>query len=651
MLIGRKIAFTMVIFCLMIVLFGYISLIQFSMIAEPLYKDIPENITKLAKTSNLDSKAQLIRYYDEVLTQSARNYAFSQEKKWEERYNTIVPKLDKQIKDVIDLGDIQDKTIFSNINNANLALVEMELQSMELVNEDNVEEAIKILDSDEYWKQKRIYAEGLEGYGLLKNEQYNEAVSSSTDVLLSTTANTQKLFIDRINTVILSILIFIIIASFLGYFMFRSITNRIANLKTATNKIAMGDFNFNIKLDGNDEIGELGVRFENMRQSILDTQQKLVTSESKYRNLYEKSSDMYRTINKKGIIIDCNASYVKSLGYLKSEIIGKSVFDHVDEKNISTMNMIFEEWKETGIVNNQELWLKRKDGSTFPVLLSANNLYDDDNNLIGSGTTLKDISDIYKARKKIEENEQNMRTLLANTLRITTAKDEFVSMITHELKTPLVPIISYTELLLSEKLGQLSSEQKKRLDIVKTSSYMLQKMISELLDVQQIEFGHLKLDKNDHNIVEVIKNIIVKMKPAAIKKGIHLTADYSKKINCFCDKDRIEQVLGNIISNAIDFCPKENGKIQVKAQVSDNSVKIIVSDNGIGIVKDKVDKIFQKFYQIDSTSTREHSGSGLGLAICKGIIDTHGGKIWAESEGTNKGSEVHIVLPLTEHVN
>jgi PAS domain S-box-containing protein len=388
---------------------------------------------------------------------------------------------------------------------------------------------------------------------------------------------------------------------------------------------------------------------KNLSEDITNTLEKVAISESKYRNLYENSLEMYRTVNKEGIIIACNKAYAKHLGYSKDEIIGKSIFDHVDEKHAQLLESTFNEWKKRGIVESRELFLKRKDGTTFPVLMSVSSLYDAGGNLIGSNTAFRDISELYQARKKIEEREEKLKNTLEKLLRLTTAKDEFVAMVTHELKTPLVPIISYVELLLSGKLGQLTAEQKKRLYVVKSSSQSLHKMISDLLDVQKIELGQLRLDIGLFNIVEIIKTAIIKMEPLAIKNRIQLTMSCSEKINCFCDQVRIEQVLTNLITNAIDFCPKENGRIDVRAYVSGNLAKIIVQDNGIGIVKNKLDKIFVKFYQIDSGRTREHAGTGLGLAVCKGIIEGHGGKIWAESEGPGTGTQIHITLPLGNH--
>lgn len=382
---------------------------------------------------------------------------------------------------------------------------------------------------------------------------------------------------------------------------------------------------------------------------IAHTLELVAANELKFRNLYENALAMHRTVNKDGIILDCNTLYLKQLGYSKSEVIGKSIFEHVAEQDVNLLKASFAAWKEKGITKNQELRLKRKDGTVLPILLSANNLYDQNGQLVGSNTIMQDITVIYETRKQLQKNEEMLKASMERMHKLARAKDEFVAMITHELKTPLTPIISYADLLLSERLGPCTDEQKKRLDIIKTSAHSLQKTISDLLDVQKIEMGHLKLDKGLYNVVDIINDVIVKMESAAVKSGIRLGMNcQSEKIHCMCDQARIEQVLMNLISNAIDFCPKEKGRIQVKAYASDGFAKIIVVDNGIGIVKEKLDKIFVKFYQIDSKMTREHGGTGLGLAVCKGIIDGHGGKIWAESNGPGSGTEIHIALPLAD---
>ena len=114
------------------------------------------------------------------------------------------------------------------------------------------------------------------------------------------------------------------------------------------------------------------------------------------------------------------------------------------------------------------------------------------------------------------------------------------------------------------------------------------------------------------------------------------------------DKEKIEHVLIQIILNAIDFSPKGDSWIRIKLSKQDDCAKIVVKDNGVGIKADKLNKIFEKFYQLDTSILRESGGAGLGLSICKGIVEAHGGKIWAESEGLSVGTEIHILLPLTD---
>lgn len=369
-------------------------------------------------------------------------------------------------------------------------------------------------------------------------------------------------------------------------------------------------------------------------------------SKLNYGNLYENSLDLCRTINTDGIILDCNKSYAEQLGYSKKEIIGKSIFDHTAQESLDDMRDSFNTWKSTGSVKNREILLKRKDNTVFPVLVSASNLYDETGKLIGSNTAIRDMSEIYQARKQIKENYLVIKEQYLQLQKLGSIKDGFLAMITHELRAPFVPIINYIELLLSQKLGPLNATQKEKLEIVMSSASSLMIMLSDLLDAEKLELGQLTLLKSENILSEVIKQTVEKLKPTAKQRGITITTNLEENATCLCDKIRIEQVLVNIISNAMDFCPKENGKIWIKLGIEENYAKIIVKDNGIGIQKDKLEKLFLKFYHIDVSGFRERRGTGLGLSISRGIIENHDGKIWAESEGSNKGAEIHLTLPL-----
>jgi len=210
------------------------------------------------------------------------------------------------------------------------------------------------------------------------------------------------------------------------------------------------------------------------------------------------------------------------------------------------------------------------------------------------------------------------------------AKDEFLAMITHELKTPLVPIQGYADILLSEHLGKLTDKQKERISIIKSSSETLLSLISDLLDAQKLELGQLRMKKETNNIKETILNVIKLFSPQAENKKIKINANVKDIFNEY-DNERVTQVISNLIKNSMTAVEPEKGIIEISAVELPQEIQIKIKDNGVGIPADKQTNLFKKFYQVDTSFTREKSGSGLGLAICKGIVENHGGKISVRS--------------------
>ena len=245
-------------------------------------------------------------------------------------------------------------------------------------------------------------------------------------------------------------------------------------------------------------------------------------------------------------------------------------------------------------------------------------------------TSFNIMSDTIK-----EKEEQAKKTDIA--------KDEFLAMITHELKTPLVPIQGYSDILLNEHLGKLNQEQKDRLSIIKSSSETLLGIISDLLDVQKLEIGKLRMKKEDSDIKDSILKSVNALAPQAEKNEIQLTSN-AKNLVVYHDSERIKQVLTNLIKNAMIAVEPKKGKIEVMMEENPSEIQISVKDNGLGIPLDKQKDLFKKFYQVDTTLTRERGGSGLGLAICKGIVGNHGGKISVESE-EGEGTTFTFTIP------
>jgi len=211
------------------------------------------------------------------------------------------------------------------------------------------------------------------------------------------------------------------------------------------------------------------------------------------------------------------------------------------------------------------------------------------------------------------------------------AKDEFLSMITHELKTPLVPIQGYVDMLLGEHMGSLNEKQKDRLKIIRSSAESLLRIISDLLDAQKLELGKLVVKKENKNIKDTIDVAIQALQTRATENKITIKQHLDKEILVPHDRERITQVLTNLLKNALDVVNPDTGVIEVFVEDSDKEIKINVKDNGPGIPIEKQEDLFKKFYQVDTSLTREVGGSGLGLAICKGLVEEHGGSISADS--------------------
>jgi signal transduction histidine kinase len=226
------------------------------------------------------------------------------------------------------------------------------------------------------------------------------------------------------------------------------------------------------------------------------------------------------------------------------------------------------------------------------------------------------------------------------------AKDEFLSMITHELKTPLVPIQGYVDILLGEHLGPLTEKQKDRLKIIKSSSESLLRIISDLLDAQKLELGKLVVKKENHDIKDTIEKAVESLQPRAIENKVTINQHLDKKIIVPHDPERIRQVLTNLLKNSLDVVEPNSGLIEIYVEDSPKEVKISVKDNGPGIPQENQEDLFKKFYQVDTSLTREVGGSGLGLAICKGLVEGHGGTILAEST-SGTGAIFSFTLPKT----
>ena len=234
------------------------------------------------------------------------------------------------------------------------------------------------------------------------------------------------------------------------------------------------------------------------------------------------------------------------------------------------------------------------------------------------------------------------------------SKDEFISTVSHELKTPLTAISGSIEVIFereraenekrNEQRRQIDKDMHKLFAIIGRQTKKMKELVANLLDFVKIEAGFMQLKKTKLQMINIVKEVIQEIKPLIDAKKIEIISNIdSDYVNC--NGESIKIVILNLITNSIKYT-KENGKINVSFTKQCNRFKFVVEDNGIGIEKQNLDRIFDKFYRIDRSLVREAGGFGIGLAICKKIIELHNGKIWAKSSGLGKGSKFIFTLQL-----
>lgn len=222
-------------------------------------------------------------------------------------------------------------------------------------------------------------------------------------------------------------------------------------------------------------------------------------------------------------------------------------------------------------------------------------------------------------------------------------KSEFLSNVSHELKTPLVSIRGYSELMYDDKLGALTPTQRKSLEAIIRNTDRLTRLIESLLFLSVQQIGKPALEMKKQSVGDIITASMADMKIQAERKNITLAKELPAHLEVMGDRDRLTEVFMNLLDNAIKFT-HPGGRVTVKAWEEDNTVHVTVADTGIGIPENVVPYLFQRFYQVDASLTRRYGGTGLGLYISKSIVDAHGGGIWIESK-VGVGTTVHVRLP------
>jgi PAS domain S-box-containing protein len=304
--------------------------------------------------------------------------------------------------------------------------------------------------------------------------------------------------------------------------------------------------------------------------------------------------------------------------------------------------------KDENEYNGREIVIERPDGTRISALAHTNPIRDAAGTLIGAVNILVDISDRKHIEREREELLKKEKAALAQAQAANRYKDEFLSLVSHELRSPITSILVYNHLLRSNPhdAGQID----RICEIIERNARSQLGLIDDLLDTARIVSGKLRLDMRPTDIVPVLVNIHNVVRPAAEAKGIKLRVHYGQTSEMIIgDSGRLQQVIWNLLSNAIKFTPA-GGRVELWLERNDEDIYIIVSDTGTGIDPEFLPYIFDCFRHADSSSSPKRGGLGLGLTLAKHLVELHGGTIEAASEGIGFGSVFTVKLPLAKQI-
>jgi PAS domain S-box-containing protein len=378
-------------------------------------------------------------------------------------------------------------------------------------------------------------------------------------------------------------------------------------------------------------------------------------SEERFRLLVEGVSEYaIFMLDANGRVATWNVGAQRIKGYTASEIIGQhfSIFYPADAKESGWPEHELQEAAEKGsFVDNG--WRLRKDGTTFWANVTITALRDDSGHLLGYAKLTRDLTESRRLEAMEADNRQREDMLEAErsarmaAQRATRLKDEFLATLSHELRTPLSAILGWTQVLLKADIPKGPEEQKRAVEVIDRNARAQVQLIDDLLDLSRIMTGKLRLDLRQVSFWSVVEAAVDSAMPAAEAKGIRLKAIAGSTHDIVsADSARLQQVVWNLLTNAIKFTPK-SGQVHVLLQRVNSHLELNISDTGIGIPGSYLPHVFDRFSQLDSTTTRNFGGLGLGLAICKQLVELHGGSIKAASQGEGKGSTFSVQLPLS----
>jgi PAS domain S-box-containing protein len=356
-------------------------------------------------------------------------------------------------------------------------------------------------------------------------------------------------------------------------------------------------------------------------------------SEMKYKSIYESSINALYSSSLDGHILDMNPSGILMLGYKSLEELKKKKIEDI-YLDLDDRRKFIELAKE-GPVKGFKTKLKKKDGKLIDVLLDGNAVKDELGKTIGFQGDIIDITEHKRIEKEFNKiKEERMHAEI---------KDKFLSTATHELKTPLVSIKGYLDYALSRSINRMPKDISSNLQVVKRNTDRLVALTEDLLDIRRIDSGNLQLNLKSLDLTEIINEVFNEIKSIIKEKKQTININNTNEsMQISGDKLRLEQIFINLLSNASKFSP-EWSNINIEVKKFKKEYQIQVSDQGIGIKDKDLKRIFEPFANIEKPT--HVKGTNLGLSVTKGLVEAHGGRIWADSPGLGKGATFTVILP------
>jgi PAS domain S-box-containing protein len=353
-------------------------------------------------------------------------------------------------------------------------------------------------------------------------------------------------------------------------------------------------------------------------------------SEARLAAIVASSDDAIISKDLTGRITSWNAAAERMFGYTAAEAVGQPITIVIPKDRLNEEVEVLSRIRQGLSVDHFETIRHHKDGREIEISLTVSPIRTADGEIIGASKIARDITEHRRQRAIAEEGSR--------------LKDEFLAVLSHELRTPLNTVLGYARMLRREDQRMTGQLRERALDALERNADALTRLVNDVLDTSRIVTGKLRLLLEPCALEGVIRDAIDTVRPTAEAKGISLDATIEPGLVVAADRDRLIQVMWNLLSNALKFTPS-GGRVTLRAHRLAGRVVISVEDTGIGISAADLPYVFQRFWQAHTGTSREFAGLGIGLALARHLVELHGGAISVVSGGPGQGSIFTVALP------